>query len=198
MPYYSSLAHPTLWVLIRRSLTQAFLVYLPLTILLACASRSRANWEMWAIRAGFLFGGMSYFFQHKGYDYHRIAFVCFGLLWIGLEFTAALKDRGWRRLVGLAGLAFGVFMMVPLNARKIQARHDQVNTAVPVLQQQLTRLGGDQLQNRVQCLDLVGGCLSALYRMDLVQSAPDSPGTLQFFGPDDGNVEPYYSQDLLG
>jgi hypothetical protein len=190
VPYYSSLAHPTLWVLIRRSLPQAFLVYLPLTILLACASRSRANWEMWAIRAGFLFGGVSYFFQHKGYDYHRIAFVCFGLLWIGLEFTAALKDCGWRRLVGLTGLAFGVFMMVPLNARKIHARHD-VNAAVPVLQQQLARLGGDQLQNRVQCLDLVGGCLSALYRMDLVQSTGFT-GDLQFFGPDDGNVEPYY------
>ena len=194
VPYYSSLAHPSLWVLIRRSLPQAFLVYMPLTLLLAVASRSRANWEMWAVRAGFLFGGISYFVQRKGYDYHRIAFLCFGLLWIGLEFTAALKDRGWRRNVGVVGMAFGVLMMVPLNARKVHGRHD-VNAAVPVLEQDLLRLGGNKLQGKVQCLDMVGGCLSALYRLDLVQSTGFT-GDTQFFGPDDGRVVPYYRKML--
>ena len=194
VPYYSSLAHPSLWVLIRRSLPQAFLIYMPLTLLLAVASRRRANWEMWAVRAGFLFGGISYFIQRKGYDYHRIAFVCFGLLWIGLEFTAAMKDRGWRRNVGVVGIAFGVFMMVPLNARKVHGRHD-VNAAVPVLEQDLLRLGGNELQGKVQCLDMVGGCLSALYRLDLVQSTGFT-GDTQFFGLDDGNVVPYYRKIL--
>jgi hypothetical protein len=190
VPYYSSLAHPTLRVLIRRSLPQAFLVYMPLTLLLAIAGRTRANWEMWAVRAGFLFGGISYFIQRKGYDYHRIAFLCFGLLWIGLEFTAAMKDRGWRRNVGVAGMAFGVLFMVPFNARKVHGRQD-INAAVPVLEQDLVRLGGDRLQGSVQCLDLVGGCYSALYRLGLVQSTGFT-GDLQFFGPDDGKVVPYY------
>jgi hypothetical protein len=194
VPYYSSLAHPSLWVLIRRSLPQAFLIYMPLTLLLAVASRRRANWEMWAVRAGFLFGGISYFIQRKGYDYHRIAFVCFGLLWIGLEFTAAMKDRGWRRNVGVVGIAFGVLMMVPLNARKVHGRHDG-NAAVPVLEQDLLRLGGNKLQGKVQCLDMVGGCLSALYRLDLVQSTGFT-GDTQFFGLDDGKVVPYYRKML--
>jgi hypothetical protein len=194
VPYYSSLAHPSLWVLIRRSLPQAFLVYMPLTLLLAVASRRRANWEMWAVRAGFLFGGISYFVQRKGYDYHRIAFLCFGLLWIGLEFTAAMKDRGWRRNAGVAGMAFGVLLMVPFNALKVHGRHD-VNAAVPVLEQDLLRLGGNKLQGKVQCLDMVGGCLSALYRLDLVQSTGFT-GDTQFFGPDDGKVVPYYRKML--
>jgi hypothetical protein len=202
VPYYSSLAHPTLWVLIRRSIPQAFRVYLPLALLLAIAGRSREsrckdadwtlNWEMWAVRAGVLFGGISYFIQRKGYDYHRIALVCFGLLWIGLEFTAAMKDRGWRRNVGVAGMAFGVLFMVPFNAWKVHGQH-VVNAAVPVLEQDLVRLGGDQLQGKVQCLDLVGGCYSALYRLGLVQSTGFT-GDLQFFGPDDGKVVPYYRQ----
>jgi hypothetical protein len=200
VPYYSSLAHPTLWVLIRRSIPQAFRVYLPLALLLAIAGRSREsrckeadwtlNWEMWAVRAGVLFGGISYFIQRKGYDYHRIALVCFGLLWIGLEFTAAMKDRGWRRNAGVAGMAFGVLFMVPFNAWKVHGQH-VVNAAVPVLEQDLVRLGGDQLQGKVQCLDLVGGCYSALYRLGLVQST-GFDGDLQFFGPDDGKVVPYY------
>jgi len=190
VPYYSTLAHPTLWVLIRRSLPLAFLVYLPLTLLLAIASRSRANWEMWVVRAGFIFGGISYFVQGKGYDYHRIAFLCFGLLWIGMELTAAMKDRGWRRNAGVVGMAFGVLFMAPFNARKVHARHD-VNTAVPVLEQDLMRLGGDRLQGKVQCLDMVGGCFSALYRLGLVESTGIMGDTV-FFGPDDGKTVPYY------
>jgi len=190
VPYYSTLAHPTLWVLIRRSLPHAFLVYMPLTLLLAIASKQRANWEMWAVRAGFFFGGISYFAQRKGYDYHRITFLCFGLLWIGLELTAAMKNRGWRRNLGVLGMAFGVLIMTPLNARKVHGQH-VVNAAVPVLERDLTRLGGDQLQGKVQCLDMVGGCYSALYRLGLVQSTGFT-GDLQFFGPDDGKVVPYY------
>ena len=190
IPFYTALAHPTLWVLIRRSLPQAFLVYMPLTLLLAFASRSRANWEMWAVRAGFIFGGISYFVQRKGYDYHRVAYLSFGLLWIGLEFTAALKDRGWRRNVGVAGMAFGVLMILPLNARKVHARHD-TDAAVPVLEQDLIRLGGDKLQGKVQCLDMVAGCFSALYRLNLIQSTGFT-GDTGFFGPDDGKAVPYY------
>jgi hypothetical protein len=190
VPYYSTLAHPTLWILFRRSLPQAFLVYVPIMAILVTTNKTKANWERWAIRFGFIFGGFSYFIQHKGYDYHRIAYLCFGLLWIGLEFTAAIKDRGWRRCLGIAGMAFAVFFLLPFQAHKIHQRQD-TNPAAFVLEQDLIRLGGDKLQGKVQCLDLVGGCLSALYRLGLVQNTGFT-GDLQFFGPDDGKVVPYY------
>jgi hypothetical protein len=196
VPYYSGLAHPTFGVLLRRSLPAAFLVYLPLALLLAFThARRAANWEIWTIRAGILFGGASYFVQGKGYDYHRIAFVCFGLLWAGLEFTQALKDPGWRRVVGVLGLAFGALFMVPFNARKIRMQHE-TNQAAFILKADLEQLGGPQLQGRVQCFDMVGGCLSALYRLGLVQST-GFDGDTQFFGPDDGKVVPYYRTMLL-
>ena len=101
-----------------------------------------------------------------------------------------MKIRGWRRNVGVAGMAFGVLFMAPFNAWKVHGQH-VVNAALPVLERDLVRLGGDKLQDRVQCLDLVGGCYSALYRLGLVQST-GFDGDLQFFGPDDGKVVPYY------
>jgi hypothetical protein len=200
VPYYSTLAHPTLWVLIRRSLPQAFRLYLPLALLLAITAERPAtwesNWELWAIRAGILFGAVSYFIQRKGYDYHRIALVCFGLLWVGLEFTAAIKDRNWRRYAALVGMAFAVLVVAPQNIRKTRAQHE-TNAAAFVLMEDLNRLGGNALQNRVQCLDMVGGCFSALYRLGLVQNT-GFMGDTQFFGPDDGKVVPFYRKVLLG
>jgi hypothetical protein len=196
VPYYSSLAHPTLWVLIRRALPKTVLLYALIAVVLAATNKQRANWEIWAVRLGFLFGAVSYFVQRKGYDYHRISYLCFGLLWVGLDFTAAMKDRGWRRNLGALGMAIAVLLMVPFNAYKLHARQD-TNPAAFALEQDLIRLGGGRqqglqsLQGKVQCLDLVGGCLSALYRLGLVQSTGFT-GDLQFFGPDDGNVVPYY------
>jgi hypothetical protein len=195
VPYYSSLSHPSLWILLRRSLPAAFLVYIPIALVLAISSRRSATWEIWAVRAGILFGAVSYFVQHKGYDYHRIAFLCFGLLWIGIEYTLAMKDQGWRRRLGVAGMSFGVLLMVPFNARKIRAHHE-TNPAAYVLQQDLIKLGGSKLQDRVQCLDMIGGCLTALYHLDLVQSTGFT-GDTQFFGVDDGKIVPYYRNILL-
>jgi hypothetical protein len=196
VPYYSSLAHPTWAVLIRRSLPKTVVVYALIAAVLGFTNPHRATWELWAIRLGFFFGAISYFVQRKGYDYHRISYLCFGLLWVGLEFTVAMKDRGWRRNLGVAGMAFAVILMVPFNALKVRRMQD-TNPAAQVLEDDLRRLsaasprGLQSLQGKVQCLDLVGGCLSALYRLDLVQSTGFT-GDLQFFGPDDGNVVPYY------
>ena len=153
VPYYSSLAHPTLWVLVRRSLPKTVLVYALIAAVLAFASRHRANWEVWAIRMGFFFGAISYFVQGKGYDYHRIAYLCFGLLWIGLEFTAAMKDGGWRRNLGVAGMAFAVLLMVPFNAQKVH-RMQEKNPAAFVLEQDLVRLAATNCRARCSVLIL--------------------------------------------
>ena len=194
VPYYSSLAHPTLWVMVRRSIPAAFVVYLFLALLLACTRARRAGWETWAIWLGAAFGAVSYFGQHKGYDYHRTALVCFLLLWMGMEFTQALRDPGVRRAIGVLGLAFGVLFMAPFNARKIHAHHE-TNEAAYVLKDDLQRLGGKHLDGKVQCFDMVGGCLSAMYRLGIVQSTGFT-GDTTLFAPDDGKIVPYY-RDLM-
>jgi hypothetical protein len=198
VPYYSTLGHPTMWMLVERSLPHTVVLCALVAGLLAATGRERtggdagwyANWEMWAVRLGFVFGGVSYFVQRKGYDYHRIAFMCFGLLWIGLEFTAAMKDGGWRRSVGAAGMGFAVLAILPVNANRLRHAQDR-NPAAFVLEQDLARLGGEKLQRKVQCLDMVGGCFSALYRMGLVQSTGFTGDTL-FFVPGNDPVVEYY------
>ena len=195
VPYYVSLVHPTLLLMILLSLPPIFLIYVPITLLLGKSRKQRTSWEMWAVRAGFLFGILSYFLQHKGYGYHRIASVSFGLLWVGLELSIAMKDRGRRRNIAVAAMAFGVLLMVPFDALKI-SRMRVTNAAVPRIEQDLRRLGGDKLQNKVQCLDMVGGCFTALYHLDLVQSTGFT-GDTEFFDPNDNTAVPYYRKIFM-
>ena len=206
VPYYSGLTHPSLWVMVRRSIPAAFVVYIVLALLLAITRTRKSNWETWAIWLGAAFGAISYFGQHKGYDYHRIPLVCFLLLWVGMEFTGALREQedtarsGMRRSIAALGLAFGVLFMAPFNMRKIHAHHE-TNQAAYVLEDDLRQLSGPQLDGRsldgrVQCFDMVGGCLSALYRLGIVESTGFT-GDTQLFAPDDGKIVPYYRNLML-
>lgn len=190
VPYYSSLMHPTLSEMVRHSLPNAFLIYLPLAFVLLLTRRIQSNWEMRALWLGFLFGGFSYFIQHKGYYYHRIPFVCFGWLWIGIEFCLAIRDSGWRRLMGATGLAFGALLMVPINVGSIRAQHE-VNAGEYVIEDDLNRLGGKGLDGKVECFDMVTGCFSALFRTGIVGSTPFTGDTI-FFAKEDNSVASYY------
>jgi hypothetical protein len=119
--------------------------------------------------------------------------LAFALLWAGIEFCLAMKSAGIRKLLGAAALTAAVLLILPHNVNILRhSRHDS-NPLADQLQVDLRELGGTSLQNRVQCLDVVTGCYSALYRLGLVQST-GWMGDLQFFGPDDHNVQPYYRE----
>jgi hypothetical protein len=131
--------------------------------------------------------------QGKGYTYHRYSLLAFGLLWAGMEFGLAMKAAGMRKMTGAVALGAAVALILPPNVNALRHSQDASNPLADQLQVDLRSLGGNSLQNRVQCLDLVTGCYSALYRLGLVQST-GWMGDLQFFGPDDGAVVPYYRQ----
>jgi hypothetical protein len=190
MPYYSALARPTFGYVFRHSLPQTFLFYAPIAIVLAIANHHRVDWDVWAIRLGCVFGAVSYFVQRKGYTYHRYSYLAFALLWIGLEFTAAMKERGLRRNLGVAGMGFAVLLMAPFNAYKV-SQFRYTNQFADQLETDLTALGGSHLNGKIQCLDVVSGCFRALYRLNLVESTGFT-GDLQFFAPDDGKIVSYY------
>ena len=191
LPFYSHLEPATWSYMLKNSLPPQFLFLIPVALALAVANKERANWELWAVRAGILLGGLSYFAQRKGYIYHRYSLMAFVLLWIGIEFARAMKEKGWLRTVGVLGMAVAVFIVLPPEVNLLRHDRNQSNPLADSLQADLLRLGGDSLQNRVQCLDLATGCYSALYRLGLMQST-GFMGDLQFFGPDDGDVVPYY------
>ena len=191
LPYYSGL-HSTYRVMLQGLEARSLIVLLPIALAVMWAHRDWGNWERWALGFGVAFGAFSYFAQHKGYLYHRYPLMGFLLLWIGLEFAWAAHKRGWVRILGLTGFSLGVLYVVPQYAIRVaRAPH---TTALPdALERDLKRLGGDQLQHKVQCLDMVSGCVTALYRLNLVQST-GFVGDFLLFQPQ-GRASSTYYQD---
>lgn len=189
-PYYATLDHPTLLELARRSLPVPIFVLLPFGIAAALLDRSWVNWERWALLLGVGFGGFSFFIQGKGYQYHRYTFLAFLLLWLILELTLALQRQRWSWRIGFAGLLYCTFAVLPFFIYRLHVV-DPSNKYVLSLEADLTRLGGDKLQHQVQCLDMVDGCLDALYHLKLVQNT-GSTGDLLFFAPHSSPVVDYY------
>jgi hypothetical protein len=167
---------------------------LPFALAASLVDRKWKNWERRALLLGVAFGGFSYFVQRKGFPYHRYALTAFLLLWVALELTLAMRKQGWVRGVGFAGMAMGTLVIVPTYLHRVLLVHPS-NSYTESLESDLTRLGGDQLQRKVQCLDMVDGCLNALYHLKLVQNT-GSTGDLAFFAPGHNPVAEYYKSQF--
>ncbi len=143
-------------------------------------NRSQATWEHWAIRIGVIFGFASYYIQNKGFKYHRYPFLAFVLLWLSVELIQAIrKQEQLPRALGWLGLLFATVVMLPLGIYHIHIVRYSDEYAL-TLQDDLAKLGGNKLQRQVQCLDMVDGCLSALYRLGIVQNTGFTGDTLFF------------------
>lgn len=191
VPYYAKIGHESWLYLAKNCLPASCAVLFAAALVIAVWNKSTKGWELWGIRVAVVLGALTYFVQQKGYTYHRYSFLAFGLLWAGIEICMAMRSAGARKWIGVIVLAVAVLLILPHNVNALRhARHD-ANPLADQLQADLKQLGGDNLQNRVQCLDVVTGCYSALYRLGLVQST-GWMGDIQFFGPGDGEVEQYY------
>jgi hypothetical protein len=189
--YYARIGHASWMYLLEKCLPLSCAILVTAGVVMALWNRWGKGWELWGVRACVVVGALSYFVQRKGYTYHRYSMLAFALLWVGIEFCLAMQSAGTRKLLGAGALAAAVLLILPHNVNVLRhSRHDS-NPLADQLQADLRELGGSSLQNRVQCLDVVTGCYSALYRLGLVQST-GWMGDLQFFGPDDHNVQPYY------
>jgi hypothetical protein len=174
-PYYARLDRQSFSTLAFRSISPLASVLVLWLLLLAANWRARrgtgaANWEYGALLAGLLMGLASYFWQGKGFPYHRYPLMAFLLLLTTLDFVAALRGRGLLRYLGLAGLAAGALVLAPLSVAQVSRFQWRDEGAVPALRAELERLGGPRLAGRVQCLDAFGGCINALYEERLPQS----------------------------
>lgn len=195
-PYYVGLAHLPLHDMLARLLPGFLLFLVGAGTLLALGRRRQSSsiwtWEQWALLLGAAMGLVSYFQQGKGFLHHRYAFVAFLLLLIGIELTQALRETGWRLAVAVAALLAVAFLYVPWSLRAIQrSRPDSLVTLgmMADLDHFSASLMGQNaaLQGRVQCLDLVYGCLNALYHEGLVENTGFT-GDLIIFDPDDGEA----------
>jgi hypothetical protein len=167
--YYTTMSRPSLSFMVYHSMPMGLLLLLPVAIWLFFKNRSWENWELLTISGGVVAGFMSYWVQHKGYQYHRQPFIAFAFLWCGLEFVVPILREKSYRWVGVAGLLVGSFVVAPFYTVRA-ARFRQTDDLAMSLVADLQKYPKTELQHNVQCLDGVAGCYSALFRLDLIQS----------------------------
>ncbi len=205
LPSYATMNHPSFWAMSLQLLPVTVLLVLPFAAIAAVRTRAWCDWEEKALAVGAAVGAFSYFAQGKGFIYHRYLFVMLLLLGAGKALDAAMRsgERSGERLgerpeagpeetatcsVAAAGVALTLLLVLPYYvflARHWQSTRLQENAMAVSIESDLTRLGGDQLQGNVQCFDLVGGCLNALYHLRLVQRT-GTTGDMLFFSPVEG------------
>ena len=198
LPAYTGLERPPLRFLLDRVLPHAVTLLVLLTLPLFVINGRREghwNWERAALATTAAFGLLSYFAQGKGFLYHRYVFMIFLLLLVGAEIFDALRHPGWPRILAAVALAFALFYIVPIHlrtTRQIVGRND----LELALEGDLAHLGSRQnLQGKVQCFDLVYGCLNALYHLNLVENTGFTGDMLLFTAR--GSVASNYYRGLF-
>jgi hypothetical protein len=194
-PYYMGLANPSLVSLLPTMVQRGVALMVPLALAVAWFNREWIAWERWLLLLGFAFGVCTYLVQRKGFVYHRYTLTPFLLVWMGIEFMLAMKKSGWIQKVAIAAMVLGAVIVPPWDARRMLS----IKPADPytaALEADLTQLGGSRLQRKVQCLDLVDGCLNALYHLELVQST-GSTGDLLLFATHHTPTQEHYRQVFM-
>ncbi len=190
-PTYVGLWQPSVANLVRRSWPVSLLPLLPLGGLALFLNRRGWTWEKSAMACGFAFGGFSYLAQGKGFNHHRYTFLVFFLLLVAIEFTTALRRSGLPRLVGAVALAFTLAVIVPYDLAKIRILVPDSDLTLQ-LERDLNTLGGPPaLDGKVQCFDLIFGCLNALYHDHVLQNSGFT-GDLLLFPERDSPASQYY------
>ena len=163
----------------------------------AWSNRGDARWERYALLMGVATGALLYYSQLRPAAYHRATLVAFLALWIGFEVCLALRDSSpSSRYIGLAGMAVLFLGVVPYYVHLLERlRHEPSHFAAfsDSLEADLNVLGGPNLQGQVECLDMVDGCLRALYQERLVQNT-GSTGDMLLFAPLPSPAVDYYHQ----
>ncbi len=185
-PYYVGLGRRSFAYLLETCLSPSLLLLGALAAWIAWKRKSWRTWEGSALIAGMALGVMAYVLQAKGYAYHRYPLVALLLTWVGIELTSTLRERGGLRMVGVAGLVFGVVVMAPLYLRTAM-RAQWSESMIAAIQSDLTALGGAKLSGKVQCIDSISGCGTVMYEMQLMP-ATGLLSDFLIFGPEEKRV----------
>jgi len=182
LPYFLLLGPRSYPHLILHSISSVMLPVVLLWLPIVILKKDWITWERAVLLVAVLFGLASFYLQRKGFPYHRYPSEAFLLLLIGIDFTTILKTNpaDWRLRfttnnklfpgLAMAGIVVGVVFVAggsTAHALWQDWRNQEFDT---MLRADLNRLGGEKLNNRVQCLDMADGCIPTLYNMRLVQS----------------------------
>ena len=188
IPYHASIGRLPLSYFLWHSFASTILPIVLLWLILAIVHKHWRTWEQHVLLVCVAFGWVSLMVQGKDYPYHRYPLEIFLLLLAGIEFTAALRDRGIVKILGIAGLIFGIFVLAPISTVKLAHYQWKQDEFRAMLQTDLNQLGGKNLSGHIQCVDTIGGCIATLDQMRLVQATgflydcylfTDKPGSVQ-------------------
>ncbi|HEX6494671.1 MAG TPA: hypothetical protein VF018_04255 [Acidobacteriaceae bacterium] len=193
IPFYTAMDRASIWTLLRHVIPRGAAIVLPFALIVTLSGALWRNWERPAIFLCIGFGIFSYFVQDKGYNYHTYPLAAFVLLWAAIELMLALGSAKWTRLaaVGIAGMAAGIFIAIPTYVRRLNAFSRTGGDYTASLESDLMQVGGDRLNRRVQCLDMLDGCFSALYHLQLLPTSGNLGDLLLFFPKDSPVVAEY-------
>jgi hypothetical protein len=166
--YYASLNRMSFISLLRECMPRPMRVLVPFGLVAVAINPDRRNWERWALPLAVALSAFSYLVQGKGFYYQRYPLIAMTLLWFGIELAAAARHKGVARVLGTVGLAIGIFVLVPLFAARARTVFFS-NIFTETLETDLQKIGVNRLQRDVQCLDMVDGCMNALYHLGIVQ-----------------------------
>ncbi len=180
--YHTSIWRLPAWMLFFRSISSVLLPVFCLWLALFILDRRWQVLEDRLLLLGFLFGVASFCVQGRGYSYHRYPSEVFLLVLAGTAFTSVLRPvqitathfniRQYAATsIACAGLTFSVLVVVPRSLASIQSFDGHLNDFERHLSADLTRLGGLQLSGNVQCMEMADGCITTLYKMQLVESS---------------------------
>lgn len=195
VPYFAGLGRKPLSFLLLHSVSPLmglvavwFLLVIASTMATGFWRRWRRPWSLqqWE-RAALLFGAAvmlaGLVAQGKGFPYHRYPFLALLLPVIAVDLVSALRQRGVVLALAVAGLAYGAFVVVPQSVAAVHRYDGRNQELITMIEADLTRLGGPSLSGRVQCMDTISGCTTALYRMRL-EPATGLLSDFLVFGPE--------------
>lgn len=197
VPYFASLGRRPVSFLLLHSVSPLMvlvILWVILRVVWFLSKRSGGRWDWKEIersprleRAALLLGALTmlagFLAQGKGFPYQRYPFLVLLLLLISLDCTRALGERGLGLALGVAGLGYGAFVLVPQSLALIRSYDWRNQEGITMLESDLARLGGSALSGHVQCIDTISGCGTTLYRMQLLP-ATGLLSDFLIFGPD--------------
>lgn len=182
VPHYAGITHPAWWKMLAWTLQSSLWLYIAFVLLaLGFTAHRLWNWEQTTLLLGIATGLVNFYVQHKGFFIHRYTTIVFVFLWATIQLVPALRSRGAARVFAFAALAV-LLLNLPRNLQRIrtQPNYDYFSSD---LEGDLERLGPNRLQGKVQCLDIVDGCLNALFHLQIVQSTGSTGDLLLFLQP---------------
>lgn len=201
-PLYAASDRHSVWMLVRQLTHKMFTIAAGIALVLVVLRRVRVSLTQTTLLLCSLCGVVTYFLQAKGYEYHQYPYLFFSLLWTSLVlFEACELRRYW--VAGVAGLAFMLLgagnclqLMRAYAAHPTDYSDGSVYRYTSGISQDLVALGGQKQSGKVVCLELVGGCMDALMRLNIPENT-SYVGDMYLFAPTQSAVQDYFRARFL-